>query len=85
MAASGRWPTNQRRAASALSWVSSVVKLLEQTMKSVLAGWSTIVSWMPSMLETKCVRTAPFRNGCSFHRHDESEIGAADADVDDGP
>ena len=63
------------------------MKLLEQTMKSVRAGSSVpraSVSCVPSMLETKCVRTARVPERLQrFHGHDESEIGAADADVDD--
>ena len=50
------WAANQSSAERALAMVSSVVKVLEATMNSVLSGrtaCSTLASSWPSMLETK--------------------------------
>ena len=78
---------NQSRAECALVMVSSVVKVLEATMKRVSSGSRSRVASaksVPSTLETK--RKVRSRCAVVLERlvgHDGAEVGAADADVDD--
>ena len=67
--------------------VSSVVNVFEQTTNSVRAGStcsSTSASCTPSTFDTQCRRIVRLRYRAErLGRHDDAEIGAADADVDD--
>ncbi len=76
----------QSRAAWALASVSWVVKVLEETTKSVSAGSRSRVAStksVPSTLETKrSVRRAVAVVPQRLVGHDRAQVGAADADVD---
>ena len=81
--------SSQSRAVRALVIVSSVVKVLDETMNSVSAGSRSRVASaksVPSTLETK--RNVRSRSAVVPQRlvgHHRPEIGAADPDVDDVP
>ena len=85
VAEGGQQPVRAR--VRALVIVSSVVKVLEETMNSVSAGSRSRVASaksVPSTFETK--RKVMSRVAVVAQRlvgHDRAEVGAADADVDD--
>ena len=89
MAPDARSPSSsQLRASRALVSVSSVLKVLEATMNSVVAGSRSLVfsaTSVGSMLETKRALQAGLHVRLQrLVDHHRAEVGAADADVDDG-